>query len=134
MARKLLSAALLLSLVLSSPGFSQTIEENLLTLGNLIDSSLSSIERMARDNEGLKQTLESLEASLKTQSLLLREQGALLNEQEANYNQQRQIYETQKAYLGTLQSKSKIYKVSLILAVPVCIGLGAWLGWKAGSR
>jgi hypothetical protein len=64
----------------------------------------------------------------------LREQGVLLNEQEANYNQQRMIYETQKQYLGTLQTKSKIYKVSLIIAVPVCIGLGAWLGWKLAGK
>jgi hypothetical protein len=57
-----------------------------------------------------------------------------LNEQEANYNQQQQIYETQKTYLKTLQFKSRIYKVSLIVAAPVCIGLGAWLGWKLAGK
>jgi hypothetical protein len=24
--------------------------------------------------------------------------------------------------------------VSLMIAVPTCIGLGAWLGWRLGSR
>ena len=134
MARKLLLSAALLSFLLPWPGLSQTIEENLLTLGNLIDSSLTSIENIESENEVLKQTLENLESSLKTQSLLLREQGALLNAQEANYNQQRQIYETQRAYLRTLRRKSGIYKVSLIIAVPVCIGFGTWLGWRLTNR
>jgi hypothetical protein len=75
-----------------------------------------------------------LESSLKTQSLLLREQGRLLNEQEANYNQQRQIYEAQRQYSKTLQFKSVIYKVSLIVAVPTCIGLGVWLGRTLAGR
>jgi ABC-type transporter Mla subunit MlaD len=132
--KKLLSALLFVSFLLPPPLLSQTIEENLLTLGNLIDSSLSSIETTATENEALKTTLENLEGSLKTQSALLREQGRLLNEQAANYNQQQQIYEAQKSYLGTLRTRSNAYKWSLIIAVPICTGLGAWLGWKLGSR
>lgn len=129
MLKKSLPLVLLLSLLLPPPLFSQTIEENLSILGNLIDSSLSSIENTEKDNETLRETLENLESSLKTQSLLLREQGRLLNEQEMNYNQRQQIYETQKAYLETLRFKSTILKVSLLIAVPACIGLGAFLGW-----
>jgi hypothetical protein len=128
MLKKFVGGCLLLAL-LPALLFSQTIEENLLTLGSLIDNSLSSIESVTKDNGLLKQTLENLEVSLRTQSSLLIEQGRLLSEQEANSNQQQQIYEAQRQYLGTLQFKSKIYKVSLIVAVPTCIGLGAWLGW-----
>lgn len=128
MVKKLLSAALPLWLLLPWGVSAQTITENLLELDRLLDSSIASIGRIEIENESLRQTLENLEASLKTQSLLLREQGVLLNAQEANYNQQQQIYETQKAYLKTLQNKSRIYKVSLIVAVPACIGLGVWLG------
>jgi hypothetical protein len=134
MLKRLLSVVLLLSLLLPLPLLSQTIEENLLTLGNLLDSSLSSIENIEKDNEALRQTLENLETSLRTQSLLLREQGRLLNEQEANYEQQRQIYEAQKQYLQTLRLKSTVYKVSLIVAVPTCIGFGAWLGWRLANK
>jgi hypothetical protein len=133
MLKKWFSGFLLLALL---PGllFSQTIEENLLTLGNLIDGSLSSIESMTKDNELLKQTLENLEVSLRTQSSLLVEQGKLLSEQEESFGQRQQIYEAQGRYLETLQFKSKIYKVSLIVAVPTCIGLGAWLGWWLAGR
>jgi uncharacterized membrane protein YccC len=134
MAKKLLLALWLLSLLLPGPLISQTIEENLSTLGNLLDSSIASIERIGSDNEALRQTLENLEASLQTQSLLLREQGRLLSEQEADYGEQRKIYEAQGAYLVTLRRKSTIYKVSLIAAVPVCIGFGTWLGWKLSNK
>ena len=112
----------------------QTITENLFELERLLDSSIASIEHTESENESLKETLTRLEASLRTHSRLLREQGGLLNEQAANYEQQRQIYEKQSAYLKTLQGKSKIYKVSLMIAVPVCIGFGTWLGWKLGGR
>jgi ABC-type transporter Mla subunit MlaD len=114
--------------------YAQTITDNLSELERLLDSSIASIEHIERENETLKQTLENLETSLRTQSLLLKEQGALLNEQEANYARQQQIYETQKQYLQTLQRKSKIYKVSLMIAAPACIGFGAWLGWTAARR
>jgi hypothetical protein len=119
-------------LLLLLPGqlFSQTIEENLLTLGSLIDSSLLSIESVTKDNELLRQTLENLKVSLQTQSGLLAEQGRLLNEQEASYRRLQQIYEAQGRYLATLQFKSKAYKVSLIVAVPISIGLGTWCGWQ----
>jgi hypothetical protein len=118
-------------LLLSLPGllFSQTIEENLLTLGSLIDSSLLSIDSMKKDNEILSQTLEDLKVSLQTQSGLLIEQGRLLNEQEADYGRLQQIYEAQGKFLKDLQFKSKVYKVSLMIAVPISIGLGTWCGW-----
>jgi hypothetical protein len=134
MAGKLLLAALLLSLAPRWPCSPQSIEENLFSLESLIDKSLSSIESMESDNEALKKTLASLEASLTTQSLLLREQGQLLSEQEASYAQRRRIYEAQERCLEALQFKSKAYKWSLIVAAPVCAGLGAWLGWALASR
>jgi hypothetical protein len=115
----------------SLPGslFSQTIEENLWTLGSLIDSSLLSIDSMTKDNEILSQTLEDLRVSLQTQSGLLIEQGRLLNEQGADYGRLRQIYEAQGRYLEALQFKFKVYKVRLMIAVPISIGLGTWCGW-----
>jgi hypothetical protein len=131
---KKVASGLFLLVLLPRLVFSQTIEENLWTIGSLIDNSLFSIESMTKDNEVLTQTLENLKASLQTQSALLIEQGRLLNEQELNYSQQRQIYETQKEYLSTLQVKYKVFKVSLIIAVPTCIGLGVWLGWTLASK
>jgi ABC-type transporter Mla subunit MlaD len=121
-------------LLLSGSVYGQSIEENLMTLESLIDGSIASIARMESENESLKQALENLEASLRTQSRLLREQGGLLNEQAANYEQQREIYGKQSAYLKSLQGKLKIYKASLMIAVPVCIGFGTWLGWKIAGR
>jgi hypothetical protein len=134
MQKRLLFVFFSLPLLLPVPVYTQTIGENLEKLTALIDSSLSSIENTERDNENLKTTLENLSVSLGTQSLLLKEQGTLLNEQEEGYTRLRQIYETQKAYLATLQFKYKVYKVSLIVAVPTCIGLGIWLGWKLAGN
>jgi hypothetical protein len=105
-----------------------TIEENLSTLGNLIDESLKSLEHIERDNGNLRTDLENLEASLKAQSLLLREQGALLNGQAESYTQLQKIYETQSSYLASLQSKYRISKWSLLIAAPILFGCGMWLG------
>lgn len=105
-----------------------SLGENLETLTVLIDRSLETVNGMESGNESLKAALENLEVSLKTQSLLLRQQGELLNEQEAGYQRLQGIYERQGKYLDTLQFRSKIWKWSLIIAVPACTGLGIWLG------
>jgi hypothetical protein len=124
--------ALLLSFLQPPRISSQTIEENLSTLESLIDSSLSSIESIEQDNEALRRTLENLQKSLQAQSLLLTEQGKLLTEQALNYDQQRLIYEAQKEYSAALQIKLKHYKTVLILAAPICAGLGVLLGLGLG--
>jgi hypothetical protein len=76
----------------------------------------------------MRKTLESLNASLREQSLRLERQEQLAGEQGADYLRLRRTYETQSQSLRKLQFKSGAFKWSLVIAVPVCTGLGIWLG------
>jgi hypothetical protein len=112
------------------PLFSQqpAVFENLENLGMLIDNAIVSLEHLEQDNGSLRNGLARLEESLHTQSRLLNEQTQSLNEQAARFTRLQQISEQQGISLRKSEARSRIYKWSLIAAVPICTGLGIWLG------
>jgi hypothetical protein len=89
----------------------------------LLNDTISLVETIQNDNENLKVTLQNV-------SDMLKAQGQLLNEQAQTQAEQSKISARQSLLLGRELRKGKVLKVSLIISVPVCIGLGIWAGWQ----
>ena len=130
-------SALLLVLLLAQPAWAslpsglqgEAQEEDPLEKSiALIEDTLSLIRNIQSDNELLKNTNEALETALTNVSDMLQLQGQLPNESAAIQAEQSAISQRQSFLLGRELKKGKILTVSLIVSVPVCIGLGIWVG------
>lgn len=114
-----------LFLVLLPPLWSQALAENqadpLERSLSLISDTLTLIETIETGNEQLK-------AELTNASALLKEQGRLLNEQATTQAEQSAISGRQATLLKRELRRGKALKVSFLVSVPVCLGLGIWAG------
>jgi hypothetical protein len=88
---------------------------------SLVEDTITLVENIQKDNESLQAELNRVLDISKTQGQLLKEQARTQAEQSA-------IYEKQATLLSKELKKGKVLKWSLIVSVPVCFGLGVWLG------
>jgi hypothetical protein len=136
---KKISMFILLSYLFALPGLyaqPDILQEDLLQDDPLIKSlslitnTISLVQNIQADNELLKNNNESLELALTNVLDMLKMQGASLIAQAKTQAEQSAISSRQANLLGKELKKGKILKWSLIIAAPLCTGLGIWAGMK----
>jgi len=105
-----------------------TVDDPLEMSISLLLDTISLIENIQSDNKLLKTNNESLEAALMNVSDMLKLQGQLLNEQAKTQTEQLAISMRQSYLLNRELRNGKLLKMSLIISVPACIGLGMLIG------
>ena len=105
-----------------------TVDDPLEMSISLLLDTISLIENIQSDNKLLKTNNESLEAALMNVSDMLKLQGQLLNEQTKTQTEQLAISMRQSYLLNRELRNGKLLKMSLIISVPACIGLGMLIG------
>lgn len=122
------------SWALSTQDLSPVIEqaETLTSLLEHIEQANNEQMKQLRDLNAL---LENSETELTTSrqaitdlKTLSETQGEYVNQLLEEAKKQRAIYEAQLNYQKRLQLRSKILTVSLLVALPIAMGLGIWAG------